>query len=119
MKPQDIPNSEPDDGLTLKTQDALNAALAASPSPARITPELIKDRIEHVEYHRVGGGTLTLCVITVNNGFQVTGTSACADPENYNKDIGQKIAFDNAFRELWPLFGFLLREKLFLANARG
>ena len=95
------------------TNEELEKALANSPSPQRVTEAGIKDRIEHVEYTRLGGGTLTVCLITVNNGFQVIGESACADPENYNKEIGQKIAFDNAFKKLWPLFGFLLKEKLF------
>ena len=95
------------------TNDELKAALAASPSPDRVTEAKIKDRIESAEYQRIGGGTLTVCVLTINNGFQVTGESACADPENYNKEIGQKIAFDNAFNKLWPLFGFLLKEAMF------
>lgn len=56
-------------------------------------------------------GTVTLCQITLDNGFSVRGESACVNPANYNREIGEKISFDNAFRQLWPLFGFLLAEK--------
>lgn len=94
------------------TQDELNAALAASPSPDRITPEYLKSRIDSVVYYRPGFGVLTLCVITLDNGFTVTGESACADPANYNREIGEKIAYDMAERKIWPLLGFMLREAI-------
>jgi hypothetical protein len=55
---------------------------------------------------------LTFCVIVLKNGFTVTGESACASPENYNKEIGQKIAFNNAKEKIWMLEGYLLKEKL-------
>lgn len=103
----------------IKSQDELNAALDASPSQFRITPEYMERRIVDAVYHRLGGGTLTVCVITLDNGFKVTGNSACADPANYRADIGEKIAYDNAFRELWPLFGFLLVEGMFNVRKAG
>lgn len=46
------------------------------------------------------------------NGFTVTGESACASPENFNAEIGRKIARQNAVDKLWPLLGFRLRDKL-------
>lgn len=55
---------------------------------------------------------LTICVLVLRNGFTVHGVSACASPENYNKEIGQRIARENAEREIWPLLGFALRQKL-------
>lgn len=38
------------------------------------------------------------------------GESACVNPENYDEEIGTTIAYDNAFKQLWPLFGFMLAE---------
>lgn len=93
-------------------QQQLNAALAASPSPDRVTPEYLASRIAKVEFHRLAGGTMTLCILTVDNGFQLTGTSACADPANYRQDVGEKIARDNAERQLWPLLGFALKDAM-------
>ena len=55
---------------------------------------------------------LTFCVLVLRNGFTVTGESACASPENFDSEIGRKIARDNARNKIWALEGYLLREKL-------
>jgi len=55
---------------------------------------------------------LTFCVIVLQNGFTVTGESACASPENFDAEIGCKIARDNAVNKIWPLMGYELRSKL-------
>lgn len=55
---------------------------------------------------------LTFCVLVLRNGFTVTGESACASPENFDADIGRKIARQNAVQKIWPLMGYVLREKL-------
>ncbi|MCI2243265.1 hypothetical protein L3067_01400 [Xanthomonas sp. PPL568] len=55
---------------------------------------------------------LTFCVLRLRNGFTVTGESACASPENFDAEIGRKIARQNAVAKVWPLLGFRLRDKL-------
>lgn len=55
---------------------------------------------------------LTFCVLVLKNGFTVTGESACASPENFDAEIGRKIARENAVNKIWPLEGYLLKEKL-------
>lgn len=55
---------------------------------------------------------LTICVLTLKNGFTVTGESACASPENFDADIGHNIARANAREKIWPLLGFRLRDSL-------
>ena len=55
---------------------------------------------------------LTFCVLTLRNGFTVTGESACASPENFDAEIGRKIARANAVNKVWPLMGYALRNKL-------
>ena len=55
---------------------------------------------------------LTFCVLVLKNGFTVTGESACASPENFNADIGRKIARENAVNKIWPLMGYELKSKL-------
>lgn len=57
-------------------------------------------------------GLLTFCVLVLKNGFTVTGESACASPENFDAEIGRKIARQNAVNKIWPLMGYALREKL-------
>lgn len=55
---------------------------------------------------------LTLCILTMKNGFTVVGQSACASPENYQEDIGQRIARADAIRQCWALLGYELRTQL-------
>ena len=55
---------------------------------------------------------LTFCVLVLRNGFIVTGESACASPENFDAELGRKIARQNAVQKLWPLMGYALKERL-------
>lgn len=55
---------------------------------------------------------LTFCVLVLRNGFTVTGESACASPENFDAEIGRKIARQNAVNKIWPLMGYALKSKL-------
>ena len=57
-------------------------------------------------------GLLTFCVLVLRNGFTVTGKSACASPENFNAEIGRRIARENAIGKVWPLMGYALKERL-------
>ena len=99
----------------------------------RLTPDLIDSKIKAIRY--VSGDVkpayahedyfakedkstpcLTICILTLENGFTVTGESACASPENFDKLIGQKIAYQNAREKIWMLEGYLLKEKLHQAK---
>lgn len=55
---------------------------------------------------------LTFCVLALRNGFTVVGQSACASPENFDSEIGQHYARQDAIRQCWSLFGFRLRDQL-------
>lgn len=55
---------------------------------------------------------LTFCVLVLKNGFTVTGESACTSPENFDADIGRRIARENAVEKIWPLLGFRLKDRL-------
>lgn len=57
-------------------------------------------------------GLLTFCVLVLRNGFTVTGESACASPENFDAEIGRKIARQNAVAKVWPLMGYALKNEL-------
>ncbi|WP_099062421.1 Gp49 family protein [Serratia sp. BW106] len=89
-------------------QEILRKGLTAP----RITPEHI-ERLQKVgQYHRFPGTTVIICCITLENGYTVTGESACASPENFDEEIGRKIALQNAVNKIWGLEGYLLRQKL-------
>ena len=89
---------------------------------ANITSEFYftaADGVEGASGHRPNSvragtalGLLTFCVLVLRNGFTVTGESAFASPENFDAELGRKIARQNAVSKVWPLLGFLLKEKL-------
>lgn len=100
----------------------------------RITPEAIEANIASEHYFtaldgicgntdyplpenvaRDSGGPLsllTMCVLVLQNGFTVTGESACADPRNFDAEIGKRVARQNAINKIWPLMGYELRSQL-------
>lgn len=55
---------------------------------------------------------LTICLIRTKSGFIVIGKSAPAAVENFNAELGAKFAREDAIRQLWPIMGYALREKL-------
>ena len=67
---------------------------------------------EYVTYDYSPLALLTFCVLELRNGFTVTGESACASPENFDAEIGRRIARENAVQKVWPLMGYELRSKL-------
>lgn len=79
----------------------------------RLTPESIEKVIKSEQYHVVPGTTTTFCSITLRNGFVVNGESACASLDNFDEELGRKIAYDNAKDKIWMLEGYLLKEFLF------
>ncbi|WP_017521953.1 Gp49 family protein [Pseudomonas nitroreducens] len=89
----------------------------------RITPADIESNISGEYFFTAASATqgcpqlpplalLTFCVLVLKNGFTVTGESACASPENFDAELGQKIARQNAIQKIWPLMGYELRSKL-------
>lgn len=78
----------------------------------RITPEKLEQVIVSEQYHVFQNSTFTACLLTLANGYTVLGESACASPENFNAELGRKIARDNAKNKIWALEGYLLRQQL-------
>lgn len=84
-----------------------------------LTPQDIENAIANEQYWVPAGTSLTICVLTLRNGFTVTGESACASPENFDQEIGRKIARDNARDKIWALEGYLLRDRLHRGEVTG
>lgn len=78
----------------------------------RLTPQHIDGQIVSADYHVFTGTTVMVCCLTLRNGFTVIGESACASPENFDADLGRKIAFDNARNKIWAFEGYSLRDAL-------
>lgn len=82
----------------------------------KLTKEVIEAMIAETHYINAGEMyvsdalmTTTFCTIVLKNGYSVHGHSACVDPANYNKDIGEQLAYAYAFRKLWPILGYAMR----------
>ena len=116
----------------MNTEQELQALGKTAP---RITENAIEDNIASEWYFTAAQGVigappsghndgpvpetlslLTICVLVLVNGFSVTGTSACASPDNFDADIGRKVARRNALNHIWPLMGYELRTKLHVAE---
>ena len=89
--------------------EQLANAIAAQPYP-KVTKDSIEAKISKVDYLVLPDSTVTLCNITLKNGYSVRGESACVDPRNFNVEIGKGLAYKQAFDKLWPLEGYLLAE---------
>ena len=77
----------------------------------KLTTKYLNSLVNGAEY--VHQGLLTICTITLKNGFQLVGTSACVSAENYDTRIGIHIAFENAFAKLWELEGYALKQRIY------
>lgn len=81
--------------------------------PKSVTMGHLESLVATEEYLRPETAkTLTICVLTLKNGFSLVGESACADPANYSRILGEKLARANALNKAWPLEGYLLRQQL-------
>jgi hypothetical protein len=89
-----------------------NEIVAKGLTAPRITPQRIEEVIVGEAYHVFPGTTLTVCCLTLANGFNVVGESACASPKNFDEALGRKIAKDNAKEKIWALEGYALRNTL-------
>lgn len=83
----------------------------------RVTPTDVDAAIVGEQFIVFPGSQTTVCELTLANGFRVTGESACASPENFDAEIGQKVARENARNKIWMLLGYELKNKLALVNA--
>ena len=79
----------------------------------RLTPDMIDAAIQTEQDHVFPDTTMTVCCLTLLNGYCVTGESAAASPENFDEEIGRSIARRNARDKIWSLEGYLLRDQLY------
>lgn len=111
---------------SLSATDALGANNAVAP---RVSVPKIEDQMESVIYINLGDAIertgqdasaashlMTLCVVTMRNGFVEVGKSAPASPENFDREKGRVFAYEDAVRNLWPKLGYALRDQLYMES---
>jgi len=97
-----------------KDENAIEQEIQANGLTApRITPTDIDAAIVGETFTVLPSGRVTVCEMTLRNGFTVRGESSVVSIANFNAEIGQKIARDNARNKVWELVGYLLRERLY------
>jgi hypothetical protein len=74
--------------------------------PDKVDLQMIRNKIVHTDY--IYRGTLTICILEMENGFKVIGQSACVDPSNYSMALGEQYSYNEAIDKLWTLEGYLL-----------
>ena len=78
----------------------------------KVTEQDLDQAIKDAQYVVLPDGRTTICILTLDNGFTVRGESSCVSKENFDAEIGQKYAFADARRKVWPLLGFRLADKI-------
>lgn len=101
---------------SLKVTDAVSAAVAVNKA-TRVTLDSMLEKVVSKEFINPPSAPLmTICVITLQNGFVLVGKTAPADPENFNAYLGRKFSEEDAMRQMWPLEGYLMRERLAVSS---
>lgn len=75
----------------------------------RVTAEHIRKQVVLESFHVFPGTTTTICLLTLKNGFTVTGESACVSAANFDAELGRGIARSDAINKIWLLEGYLLK----------
>ena len=112
-----------EEGKVVNDQNIEQEIQAKGLTAPRVTPKDIEANIAGEYFFTADQATkdgpqfdqlrlLTFCVLVLHNGFTVTGESACASPENFDAELGRKVARQNAVAKIWPLMGYALKERL-------
>ena len=84
----------------------------------KVTPAELKAAIKSETFTLLPNERTTICQLTLDNGFTIEGSSSCVSKENYDREIGERIARENAINGLWQLLGFRLADRLHQAKMR-
>lgn len=79
----------------------------------RVTSQDVADSVIAESFTVLPSGRTTICELTMENGFTVRGESSVVCLDNFDAEIGKKVAREDAVSKIWPLLGYALREKLF------
>lgn len=82
------------------------------PTHPTVTKEQVLAAIKGETYTVLPDGVTTICQLTLNNGFTVSGHSACASPENFDAEKGNYYSREQAVRNIWGYLGWDLKSDL-------
>lgn len=76
-----------------------------------VTEKCVEEAIQSEEYVTLGKKT-TVCIITLKDGFEVIGSSACVFADNYDIEKGKPFARERALQLVWSHLGSILQAKM-------
>ena len=79
----------------------------------KLTDEYIKSKIRDIKHIEAFPGKMVICILTLENGYVVTGESACIDMLDFDLEIGKQLAYKNAESKVWVLEGYLMQQKMY------
>jgi hypothetical protein len=109
-----------EDAEPMTTGYAIDPPATCAPAPTHVTPAAILEEIVSTHYRNLGSAlkqvngptaNVTLCVLVLRNDFVIIGKSACVDSANYDEEIGQRLAYEDAVKQVWPYLGFRLADR--------
>lgn len=79
-------------------------------SNIRVTKEQIDKLIADSKIEVTKFGTKsTVVMLTLPNGFFMTESSSCVDPENYDHELGRRLCLKHIKDKLWAFEGYRLQ----------
>lgn len=83
------------------------------PPGNKLTKAHVLSQINSKTFTNLPSGNVIVCELVLRNGYSVRGEAAVADPKNFVQALGEKYAYQDAVRKIWPLEGYLLKEALY------
>ena len=105
--------------MARRNDEQIESHLKSTSVGPRITPQQIDSLIAREEYHVFPGSCMTVCCLTLANGFNTVGEAACADPANFDAAVGRDVAFNKARDKVFELEGYLLKQRLHDGHVSG
>ena len=87
-----------------------------SPPAPSISDAHVENSIKSETYLRIEGTNVTICCITMRNGFTVVGQSHCVSADNFDRRVGNDIARRDATAQIWGFLGYVLKDRLYHAQ---
>jgi hypothetical protein len=96
--------------MASRNREALQEQFEKDGKTLYVTTQMVDDEILTADYHRFPDTTVTVCCIQLHNGFTTVGKSACANPANFDMQLGRELAYDDAKQKIYTLVAFRLRD---------
>lgn len=92
--------------MAKRDRESLQARFIAEGKTNFVTTEAVNDAIAATDYHHFEESTVTVCLVYLRNGFTIVGQSACVNPDNFDKALGQELAFEDAKQQVYRFLAF-------------